>query len=97
MEVYIIIQDRIKKFRIWIMKLNLGILKNMTKLPTLKKLWEACKKNLDLLLKNYRRIIVNSEYICDDRNVLENLQKIKNMTDEEFEIYLKNKKCKNDE
>ncbi len=40
---------------------------------------------------------MNSEYICDDRNVLENLQKIKNMTDEEFEIYLKNKKCKNDE
>lgn len=32
---------------------------------------------------------MNSEYICDDRNVLENAQKIRNMTDEEFEKYIK--------
>ena len=29
-----------------------------------------------------------SEYICDDRNVLENAQAIKNMSDEEFEEYI---------
>lgn len=39
---------------------------------------------------------MNNEYICDDRNVLENLQKIKNMTDEEFEKYLKDQKTKLD-
>ena len=27
--------------------------------------------------------------ICDDRNVLEDLQKVRNMTDEEFEEYIK--------
>ena len=32
---------------------------------------------------------MNSEYICDDRNVLENARKIRNMTDEEFEKYIK--------
>ena len=29
-----------------------------------------------------------SQYICDDRNVLENAQAIKNMSDEEFEKYI---------
>lgn len=29
-----------------------------------------------------------SEYICDDRNVLENAQAIRNMSDEEFEKYI---------
>lgn len=32
------------------------------------------------------------EYICDDRNVLENLQKIRSMTDEEFEAYVEEHK-----
>ena len=29
-----------------------------------------------------------SEYICDDRNTLENVRSIKNMSDEEFEKYI---------
>lgn len=29
-----------------------------------------------------------SQYICDDRNVLENAQAIRNMSDEEFEKYI---------
>ena len=29
-----------------------------------------------------------SEYICDDRNVLENAQEIRNMSDEEFKEYI---------
>ncbi len=29
-----------------------------------------------------------NEYICDDRNVLENVQHIKKMSDEEFEKYI---------
>lgn len=29
-----------------------------------------------------------SEYICDDRNLLENAQAIRNMTDEEYERYI---------
>ena len=29
-----------------------------------------------------------SQYICDDRNVLENVQAIRNMSDEEFEKYI---------
>lgn len=28
------------------------------------------------------------DYICDDRGVLEEVQKIKSMTDEEFEAYM---------
>lgn len=28
------------------------------------------------------------EYICDDRNVIENLKKVRSMSDEEFEDYL---------
>jgi hypothetical protein len=28
------------------------------------------------------------EYIIDDRNQIENAQKIRNMTDEEFELYI---------
>lgn len=31
---------------------------------------------------------MDNEYICDDRNVLEDLQKVRNMTDEEFEKYI---------
>lgn len=30
----------------------------------------------------------NSEFICDDRGVLENIQKIRSMTDEEFERHI---------
>ena len=30
-----------------------------------------------------------NEYICDDRNTLEDVQKICSMTDEEFETYIK--------
>ena len=29
-----------------------------------------------------------SQYICDDRNVLETAQAIRNMSDEEFEKYI---------
>lgn len=29
-----------------------------------------------------------NEYICDDRNVLENVKRIKNMSDEEFKKYI---------
>lgn len=29
-----------------------------------------------------------TEYICDDRNVLENVLLIKNMSDEEYEKYI---------
>ncbi len=29
-----------------------------------------------------------SEYICDDRNMFENAQTIRNMTDEEYEQYI---------
>ena len=29
------------------------------------------------------------DYICDDRNVLDDLKKVSSMTDEEFEEYLK--------
>ena len=29
-----------------------------------------------------------NEYICDDRNTLENVRSIKNMSDEEFEKYI---------
>lgn len=29
-----------------------------------------------------------SEYICDDRNLLEDVKKIRSMTDEEFETYM---------
>jgi len=32
---------------------------------------------------------MTNEYICDDRNVLEDAQKIRSMTDEEFETYIK--------
>lgn len=32
---------------------------------------------------------MNNEYICDDRSVLENAQKIRDMTDEEFDKYIK--------
>lgn len=32
---------------------------------------------------------MNKKYICDDRDVLENLNKIRNMTDDEFEKYIK--------
>ena len=35
---------------------------------------------------------MDNEYICDDRNVLENVQKIRNMTDEEFEKYIESLK-----
>lgn len=31
---------------------------------------------------------MDNEYICDDRNVLEDLQKVRNMTDEKFEKYI---------
>lgn len=31
---------------------------------------------------------MDNYYVCDDRNVLENLQAIRNMTDDEFEEYL---------
>lgn len=34
------------------------------------------------------------KYICDDRDVLENLQKIRSMTDEEFEAYAEEQKKK---
>lgn len=37
---------------------------------------------------------MDREYICDDRNVLENVQEIRNMTDEEFEKYLEKEKLK---
>lgn len=37
---------------------------------------------------------MQEEYICDDRNVLENIEKIKNMTDEEFTEHLKKLKEK---
>ena len=30
-----------------------------------------------------------NEYICDETNQLENVEKIRNMTDEEFEIFIK--------
>jgi len=30
----------------------------------------------------------NSEFICDDRGVSENIQKIRSMTDEEFERHI---------
>lgn len=32
---------------------------------------------------------MQEEYICDDRGVLENIEKIRNMTDEEFAEHLK--------
>lgn len=32
---------------------------------------------------------MKESYICDDRNVLENLQKIRDMSDEEFAEYIK--------
>lgn len=32
---------------------------------------------------------MDNEYICDDRNMLENAQKIRSMTDEEFDDYIK--------
>lgn len=34
------------------------------------------------------------KYICDDRDVMENLQKIRSMTDEEFEAYAEEQKKK---
>lgn len=37
---------------------------------------------------------MDNEYICDDRNVLEDVQKIRNMTDEEFEKYIESLKEK---
>lgn len=37
---------------------------------------------------------MDNEYICDDRNVLEDLQKVRNMTDEEFEKYIETLKEK---
>ena len=37
---------------------------------------------------------MENEYICNDENVLENIQKIRNMTDEEFEEYVNNEKEK---
>ena len=40
---------------------------------------------------------MNNEYICDDRNVLERAEWIKNMTDEEWEEYVKANKQKEDE
>lgn len=30
----------------------------------------------------------NDDFICDDRGVLENVQKVRSMTDEEFEQYM---------
>lgn len=35
-----------------------------------------------------------NEYICDDRGVWENIQKVKSMTDEEFEKYIEGTKEK---
>ena len=32
---------------------------------------------------------MEKQYICDDRNIIENAQKIRNMTDEEWEEYVK--------
>ena len=32
---------------------------------------------------------MDNEYICDDRNMLENAQKLRSMTDEEFDDYIK--------
>ena len=37
----------------------------------------------------------NEEWICDDRNVYEDVKKILEMTDEEFEEYIKSKRDKN--
>lgn len=34
------------------------------------------------------------KYICDDRDVMENLQKIRSMSDEEFEAYVEEQKKK---
>lgn len=34
----------------------------------------------------------SKKYICDDRNVLENLEKIRNMSDEEFKKYVDSEK-----
>ena len=46
-----------------------------------------------LRFKSYMRYILdnryrNSEFICDDRGVSENIQKIRSMTDEEFERHI---------
>lgn len=32
------------------------------------------------------------EYVCDDRDVMEHLQKIRSMTDEEFDAYVEEQK-----
>lgn len=32
---------------------------------------------------------MQGEYICDDRGVIENIERIRNMTEEEFEEYIK--------
>jgi hypothetical protein len=37
---------------------------------------------------------MQDEYICDDRNQLDELRKIRAMSDEEFEEYIKAKKAK---
>lgn len=39
---------------------------------------------------------MDKEYVCDDRDVLEDLNKIRNMTDEEFEEYIKRLKEEED-
>ncbi len=38
---------------------------------------------------SFRRIGMEKQYICDDRNNLEDVQKIRNMTDEEWDKYVK--------
>lgn len=40
--------------------------------------------------------MIDDNYICDDRNVLESIAKIRSMTDDEFEEYIKELR-KNDE
>lgn len=37
---------------------------------------------------------MQEEYICDDRDVIENIERIRNMTDEEFDEYIRKLKEK---
>lgn len=40
---------------------------------------------------------MDKSYICDDRNVLEDIAKIRRMTDEEFEAFIKQLREKEEE
>ena len=58
----------------------------------MEKALEDLQKQYGFIIKKLQEAIMSEKYVCDDRTVIEELQMIRNMSDEEFEQYAEEQK-----